>query len=343
MVSLMKVLNIMLSRSLGGIQQAFMDYENALNLQGVEIINVTSIFAKINTSLSHSVNYKLANLGPWDIFSIVYLKKIIKATKPDFIIAHGNRAINFTRNFCFNSKIPLIGIAHNYTLKGLKKCDYIIALTSHMRSYLLDNNFKDYQIFIVPNMIDIKKDFNISKKYRKPIVIGSLARFVPKKGINILLQSLAILRDQKYDFKAIIGGDGEDKEKLLMLCRNLALENYVSFIGWVKDKDKFFNDIDIFCLPSLHEPFGIILLEAMEASIPIVSTKSEGPNEILRDKQDALLVDLGSAEDLAKHITLMIDNEAKARQFTHNSYLRLQECYNSDIIGAVLLSVMMQR
>ncbi|MFY9589903.1 glycosyltransferase family 4 protein [Rickettsia endosymbiont of Halotydeus destructor] len=322
----MKILNIMLSRDLGGIQQAFLDYSFALKLQKVEVINVTSFGAKINALLS-SKSFKLLNLAPIDFFSCLILKYIIYKTKADIIIAHGNRAINFSR-FAKPKRIPLIGVAHNYSLKGLKKCDYVIALTEHMKSYLLKNNFIGLKIFLLPNMINIKKDFVSNKQYRNPIVIGMIARFVPKKGTDFFIKGMHILKDKGYKFKAIIGGDGEERDKLLTLTHKLGLTDCVSFTGWVEDKDKFFDELDIFCLPSLHEPFGIILLEAMETSLPVVSFNTEGPNEILTHRKEGLICKKNNINDLAEEIIYLIDHPNEAQKFSEAAYLRLKENYN---------------
>ena len=74
----MKILNIMLSRDLGGIQQAFMDYSDALKSCGIEVINVISYRAKITSDSSF---YKVVNLGVFDFISVMQLKKIIAKEK----------------------------------------------------------------------------------------------------------------------------------------------------------------------------------------------------------------------------------------------------------------------
>ncbi|BBJ31571.1 glycosyl transferase family 1 [Rickettsia asiatica] len=334
----MQVLNIMLSRDLGGIQQAFLDYNTALEMQKIEVINITSYKAKINSFLCNA-SFKLPNLVPFDPLSVLILKYIIHKTKPDIIIAHGNRAINFSK-LAKTHNIKLIGIAHNYTLKRLRKCDFVIALTYHMKEYLLKNHFAESKIFILPNMINISKDFAPNKTYREPIIIGVLARFVAKKGVDVFIRAIKLLKEKKYDTHVVIGGDGEEKDNLIALVQALNLQNQISFIGWINDKDKFFKQIDIFCLPSLHEPFGIIVLEAMEASVPIISTDTEGPAEILSDMQDGLICKADSAEELAEKIAHLIDNPIKAKEFSKNAYLKLQQNYDTKIISEKLVTLL---
>ncbi|WP_341791160.1 glycosyltransferase family 4 protein [Rickettsia endosymbiont of Gonocerus acuteangulatus] len=333
----MKILNIMLSRDLGGIQQAFLDYNTALEMQNIEVINVTSYKAKINSFISS--NFKIPNLLSFDLISVLVLKYKIYKTKPDIIIAHGNRAINFSK-LAKTPKTKLIGIAHNYSIKALRGCDFVIALTHHMKEHLLKNNFSESKIFILPNMINITKEFTPNKSYKKPVVIGVLARFVAKKGVDVFINAIKILQDKNYEVQAVIGGNGEEQDNLTALVNKLNLQDKILFTGWVNDKDKFFEQIDIFCLPSLHEPFGIIVLEAMENSLPIVSTDTEGPSEILKHMQDRLICKARSPEDLAKSIAYLIDNPQKAEQFSQKAYLKLTQTYNIKVISEKLVTLL---
>lgn len=321
----------MLSRDLGGIQQAFVDYSKALELQKFKVINIISVFAKVGMVDSIKRNcIKLPNFGVWDIFSILYLWLIIKWIKPDLIIAHGNRAITFS----VANLVPLVGVAHNYSLKGLRKCDYVIALTKHMQQYLIQQNFESAKICLLPNMIDSTEGVAYTP-YKQPMVVGTIARFVNKKGIDIFLQALAKLKVKNYQFKALIGGDGEERASLIELATELNLTQQVTFTGWIEDKKEFFNAIDIFCLPSRQEPFGIIVLEAMKYRTPIIATNTEGPREILQDGKDGLLCEV-DASDLATKLAYLIDNPDKAHEYSKNGYLRLEQNYAINVVSVQL-------
>lgn len=327
----------MLSCDLGGIQQAFLDYNTALEMQNIEVINVTSYKAKINSFIFS--NFKIPNLLSFDLISVLVLKYIIYKTKPDIIVAHGNRAINFSK-LAKTPKTKLISIAHNYSINALRRCDFVIALTHHMKEHLLKNNFSKSKIFILPNMINITKTFIPNKAYKKPIVIGVLARFVAKKGVDVFINAVKILQDKNYEIQATIGGNGEEQDNLTALVDKLNLQDKILFTGWISDKDKFFEQIDIFCLPSLHEPFGIILLEAMENSLPIVSTNTEGPSEILKHMQDGLICKAGLSKDLAEKIAYLIDNPQKAKELSQKAYLKLTQTYNIKVISDKLVTLL---
>src|SRR6202034_4671627 len=100
-------------------------------------------------------------------------------------------------------------------------------------------------------------------------------------------------------FKAVLAGEGEEEGALRDLAREKGLGEELRFAGWVTDKQAFFDSIDLFCLPSHHEPFGIVLLEAMAQGLPVVATASEGPSEILEAGEPGVLVPTNDAGALA--------------------------------------------
>ncbi len=334
----MKILNIMLSRDLGGVQQSFLDYSKMLKMEKIDVLNITSIGAEINDSITP--DYRLINLGNWDFISIRRLKSIIHKEKPDAIIAHGGRATKFALE-AKKVNLPIIGIIHSDKLKWVDKCDHIIVLTNAMKKKSIEAGIDASKLTLLPNAIDLSicKKSDKDEPY-KPPVIGTMSRFVPKKGLDVFLESLSILKKEGVQFKAIIGGGGDEEQSLKALSKELGLDHYVEFIGWVKDKAAFFNKLDIFCLPSLNEPFGIILLESMAYKTPVISTKTAGPVEILQDKFDSLLVDVGSAEQMADSIKRLLDDEILSNKLVSNALLTVKENYDTSVVSKKLSNLL---
>jgi glycosyltransferase involved in cell wall biosynthesis len=123
------------------------------------------------------------------------------------------------------------------------------------------------------------------------------------------------------------------------LCREHNLEDKVEFLGWVKDKESFYFNIDIFCLPSLHEPFGIVLLEAFKYCKPIVSSAAEGPKEIISDGVNGLLTPIGDYVALAKQIEMLNDDWEIAKKIAKGGYQSLKEKYSIDIVGKSIIKL----
>lgn len=127
-----------MNRKLGGAEQAFLDYYSALTLKGHEVVNITSLFAKINNKKISSL--KLPNLFPWCIISKIYLKLLILFYGPDLIIVHGGRAINFAYGTGIRD-IPIIGVTHSYSTRHILKCNYIIALDQLLKQHLINSGY----------------------------------------------------------------------------------------------------------------------------------------------------------------------------------------------------------
>lgn len=320
------IINIMLSRELGGIQESFLSYGKALASAKYDVLNITSASAKINAYLEDYI--ALPSLFTWCPISILYLKYLIIKYKPNIIIAHGRRGVSFS--YLAKRHQLLIGVAHNYKIQHLiDKCDHIITITDHLKEYIIKAGVSRDVITTIPNMISVNLDY-IAPKYNlsKAVVIGAMGRFVQKKGFADFLHAIKILHDKKLNIQVIIGGSGAEENRLKNLSQRLGLSDIVKFIGWVQDKDDFFSNIDIFCLPSKHEPFGIIILEAMHHSRPIISSNSEGPNEILEDKKDALIFDKNSVEEMAWCLEKAILNPLEASRYSKSAYQKLINKYD---------------
>ncbi|MGL5719356.1 MAG: glycosyltransferase family 4 protein [Alphaproteobacteria bacterium] len=334
----MRVFNIMLSRGLGGIEQAYLDYSDALTQEGVEVINISSSRASINKFQKNSL--KLVNLVPWCLISKLHLHILMKRYKPDLVIAHGGKAIKFSAS-AKPKGVKLVGVTHVYKESYLKKADYLIAITEHLKQYMQSHDYDERKIFVVPNMIRIPRayrPFHVSDK--KTFVIGSYGRFCKHKGFSDLIQSIGLLKEQGYAVHLFLGGSGELEQALKLQVKGLGLEKAVTFVGWVTDKDAFFQKIDIFCLPSHGESFGIALLEAIAFSKPIVASNVSGPAEILCHETDALLAEPGSPGDFADKLADYMDNPEKAAAFVEKAYRKLEETYEISKVSRRLLSAL---
>jgi glycosyltransferase involved in cell wall biosynthesis len=320
-----------MNRKLGGAEQAFLDYYSALTLKGHEVVNITSLFAKINNKKISSL--KLPNLFPWCILSKIYLKLLILFYRPDLIVVHGGRAVNFAYGTGIKI-IPIIGVTHSYSIRHILKCNYIIALDQLLKHHLISSGYPESQIFIVPNMINTpaKKINNFSQK-RTEYVIGALGRFVPEKGFNYLIEAISILRDRKYRVKLLIGGAGPLEIQLKKLAHRLNIGKNIEFIGWINDKESFFKTVDIFCIPSVFETFSIVALEAMSHQVPIIATKTAGASQIFEAGSDALITNTASNQGLADNIAYLIDNPLRAQELIDKAYSKIISYYDTRVVA----------
>ncbi len=331
----------MLGKKRGGLEQASLDYAEALAAANISALTIISPAAWVEAPMVAAgvPHQSLPNMARWDMLAAWRLRRIAKRTNATAIICHGNRALTLALlAFRFfngsglsadatlaplkagspSSPQPrtthhaprIIAVAHNYQIRRFAKADGCLAITQHLADHLAAHGAKNIQR--MPNMVRIPHVVPHGH-FREPPVIGSMGRFVQKKRFDLYVQALAILKERGVKFRAILGGDGEKADSIRALIKNCELENHVTMSGWVRDKAEFFADIDIFALPSQHEPFGLVLIEAMAYGVPVVTTDAEGPREIVHDGVDALLTPRGDAQAMADALEKLIKNEQKAR------------------------------
>ena len=129
------------------------------------------------------------------------------------------------------------------------------------------------------------------------------------------MDAAAIVHKECPDVIFEIAGEtyqGEDQIKadLESYITKKKLENTVRLLGQINDMESFYLSLDVFILPSIQpEPFGLVVIEAMEYKLPVVATNHGGPTEIITDGQDGYLVDYRNAQEMAKRIIELVKNE----------------------------------
>ncbi len=282
---------------MGGIEQAFLDYNHALAMQGIEVIPIIHPKAEVRKYLNRHYE-AIANFSQYDLFAVMKIRKLIMRVQPTLIITHGDRAGKLMRYA--TQDVPVVGVAHNYKFNSLLKSDAIIAITEDLKQKILKKSKDTARVFVVPNMVSVPADLTHTiPEFHTPVKIGTLSRLEHIKGLDILMRALKLLKDNAFPFSAVIAGEGQEKKNLQNLCIELGIEAYVDFIGWVDDKQAYWKDIDIFCFPSRHESFGIALIEAIMNSKLVVSSMAEGPAQILSNEHDGLLVPINDPQSIA--------------------------------------------
>lgn len=329
----MHIVNMMFARGGGGIEQAFVDYCEGLKKRGHQVTAIIYPGALVHAQLIRlSVSVvTLRNFNEWDIFAVWRLRRKLNEIRPDVIIAHANRAY-VIGNRANAGVFPLVAVAHNYSTSRFAKTKALFTTTNDLTQHLIAQGVPSDRIHLIPNMVRCHGLPHRGDRNNPP-VIGSMGRFVAKKGFDIYLEALSLLKDRGYKFRALLGGQGAEDSRLRALSTRLGLDDILTFTGWVEDKRKFYSGIDIFCLPSLHEPFGIVLLEAFTFGTPVVSSDSEGPRDIITPNYDAMMVKMGDALQLADALAKLLDDEAFANSLAANGFAKARMRYSLEVVS----------
>ena len=321
------VVNIFLGKGLGGIERSFIDYVSYFYQLGYRSKAIVSKGSKVANLLPDYIDITdFSSAVEWDLFASFRLRKILKQLDADIVIIHGRRAAKLCR---FVTNIPKVAVAHNYSLKYLLSLDYIFAITQDLKAKLCSMGYNQDKIFNIPHMIEVPKMPSKQEIY-KPVTIGGMGRFVPEKGFDLLLEAIKILKDKQYKFKLLLAGDGPEKAKLQHMVTKLSLDDQVVFLGWVDSIESFYKKINIFCLPSRKESFGLALIEAFSYGKAVVSTKTNGPLQIGVDNIDILFAECESPKDIAKQLELLLKDHKLIKSLGKKAHKKAFDSYNKE-------------
>lgn len=170
------------------------------------------------------------------------------------------------------------------------------------------------------------------KKY-----IVSVGRLVKRKGFDFLIRTMRHVRDASL----IIIGSGPEYGRLKGLAASLGLDGRVALPGarYGDVKHQYLANSDLFVLSSIYEPFGIVLQEAMQAGLPIISTNDGGQGDLIEHGVNGLLVDYGDEEKLAECIKLVLSDGRMRKRMQEENRERIKN-YSSDIIAGRYLEIL---
>lgn len=180
-----------------------------------------------------------------------------------------------------------------------------------------------------------KRVVAIKDKYFGKKIIFSLGRMTYYKGFNVLIQAASELPD---DMVVLIGGEGELLAGYKKITQDLNLSEKVIFLGKIPQEllSSYYEAADIFCLPSLarSEAFGLVMVEAMAHSLPIVATDiiGSGVPWVNQDSVTGLNVEPGNPGQLASALTKLLLNPTLANHFGKAARKRFEKFFELEIM-----------
>jgi glycosyltransferase involved in cell wall biosynthesis len=175
----------------------------------------------------------------------------------------------------------------------------------------------------------IRKRLNIENQ-KIILFVGALDKPHFFKGLDILLESFKKICNPNY--RLIIVGDGELKQNYIEKANNMGVVSQVIFTGRVSSEDLplYYAASDVTVLPSttMGEAFGLVLVEAMATSKPVIASNLPGVRSVVDDGENGFLVIPGNSEDLALKIKTILDDEELCCKFGKSGRKKVEEKYN---------------
>mgnify|MGYP003705882439 CR=1 FL=1 len=246
----------------------------------------------------------VSGVGFYKDFVIV---SIIKLFQKNLIFHLHNKGVVFKNNNIINSYL------HKFFFNGVD-----VILLSKLLYEDIQEFVPEAKIYICPNGIEARDNLEwniVNKRKNKIPVILFLSNLIESKGVFTLLDSCKILKDQEVSFMCyLVGGEGDiSKSDLERKIKKFDLCNHVVYLGkkYGNEKDEIFLNSDIFAFPSYYknECFPLVCLEALQYSIPLISTNEGGIPDIVESDINGYIVPKNNPVELAVKLRDLIINE----------------------------------
>ena len=263
-----------------------------------------------------------------NLHRIRMLRRAIRALRPDVVIAFMAPTTVDTLLAARSYRVPVIVSERTDPVRAplsgiwslLRRVTYpwaqaVVVQTPEVERWAGEFVRKDI-VHVIPNPIststantdtaDVAPELDGGGRH----VVG-MGRLDAKKGFDLLLRAFAACRDRRPEWSLTILGDGEERQRLEALAKQLGVMSHVRLPGTVANPTPVLRRADLFVLSSRVEGFPNALLEAMALGVPVVATECGGPSRIVRHDVDGLLVPSDDATALADAMAALMDDEAR--------------------------------
>lgn len=304
--------------------------------------------------------------GMFNLAGLIAVAAMLRNREADVIHAHNGRTslvaicaklltrrgkVVLTQHFIEPDYVNRTGIAgrltslvHRFVLTNV---DQHICISEAVRNGFLDRQergvFAPESVHIVQNGIDdayasldkiecrerIKSELNLLQETR---LILCVARLEPEKDVQALLRCVSKI-DSSFPFHCVIVGDGSERSLLEELVRDAKIQDKVSFLGFRDDVPSIMKAADIFVLPAPAEPFGLVVVEAMMAALPVIAIDNGGPADIVISDQTGLLVPAEDINAMSAALISLINDANQCLFMGAQGQRRAKAIYSSAVMA----------
>lgn len=287
------------------------------------------------------------------------LKRRLAGEKVDIIHCHGARGNLMGNLIKKHLGAPVVTTVHSdYRLDylgrpvamlsygttnmvALRRVNFYIGVSDPMTDILIERGFPADRIYTIYNGIDFKTPIHpvpkeeflksVGMEWEPDDVIAGIAvRLSPVKDVPTLLRAMKLAASRNPHLKLLVGGDGEDRQKLEAMTRELGLEKKVRFAGWLTDVNSFYNAIDINLLTSISETFPYSLTEGTRMHRATIASRVGGVPVLIDDGINGLIFEPGDEEQLAQHLLTLAGDPELRRTYGERIYEKASREFSID-------------
>jgi len=345
----MRIVQICSARDLGGGEKHLADLANALATRGHDVYAIVVPRSPLCGELSALPKQNIVELpmrNSLNLISVFKLARFLRERRIEIIHAHVARdyplaalaasRANGTQLVLTRHVLFQLHKTHRLTLRNVAR---VIAVSRAVFDSLRAQRvFDRSKLTVVYNGIDVDRFAGTRKEMadKRPdsrFRVGMIGHIAPIKGHKEFLRAAAIVCQRRDDVDFVIVGEdksykGENRRRIEKLIAELKIGPRVKLVGWTNDVAKMLGGFDLFVSPARAEPFGLTIVEAMAAGVPVLATMSEGACEIIDPDQTGRLVPLRDVDALAGAIDELLSDPHECQRLSANAQRAVRERFS---------------
>lgn len=317
----MRVSLVMTCRGMGGLQQSLVPYALALKSRGHAVQIVARRGADVlEVVLQRGLEADTCLLGGgwrllWRLQTRELRRKLLEFA-PDIVVGFAQKGFFEAARAMRGLDVPVVtrvGTMQPKRQGRFVKADGWLATTDEMQRSLTGLGFPAERVFVVPNFLadPVAPETGADHADQAGVpLIGSMARFVRRKGLHVLIEAVALLKHRGVRIRCDIAGGGRVRAELARQIEALDAGDSIRLVGWLANdrKTEFLAGLELFVCPSLDEPFGFVYLEAMRMGKPVITAPTVGARHIFADGDGAVFVPFSDPKALADAIEELLSD-----------------------------------
>jgi glycosyltransferase involved in cell wall biosynthesis len=277
--------------------------------------------------------------------TVLKLVFLIKAEKIN--VVHVNNGISVPIILSAHlARVPCVVSLRSFVNKELasrrilKQAHCFVANSQAVKNdFILKSGLGAQKVRVIYNRIDMDQiesrgvssgGFPLDRHFGQKI-IGTAGRLIEWKRQDLLILATEELLRRGLDVKCVIVGTSEEavesrnyENKLKDMVRARNLDGHVVFTGFLENPSSFMRKFDVFVLPSILEPFGNVVLEAMSLGVPVVAFNGGGPAEIITHDHDGMLVPVGDTAALTDTLSRLLNDNDLHKMLSLNAIQKVK-------------------
>lgn len=353
---MIRVLHIMSTVAGGGVERRRLSLAKVFKKEGIHMTLVgTNKYGNIAKQIEEN-GVEIIEIGdfegPFHWASHKKVQKIIDDFKPHIIHGAVFEGVTMAAINGFIKKVPIILLEEtsdpqnrsskaDFLLKIFSLvADKFIAIAPNVADYLRNKaNVSSKKVITINNGVEIprtvsdleiqtlKDQFSIKDD---DFIVGTVGRlFDDHKKITDIIQAMNILRDFNH-IKLLIVGGGQDEDLLRQKAIDLGIKDKVIFTGYQYDTAPYYKLMNVFCIASQREGFGLVAAEAMLHQLPVIATRVGGLQNVVVDGDTGILIRPHQPQEIADAIKKLYDSADLLKTYAENGYKRAMDNYTED-------------